>query len=329
VSNAKRIYEQIVDENYITTHMVGQPLEDTWLDCKQKRNPTRGKLDEDDKGNFAKALSGFANTNGGVLIFGVDARKINSVDVVQGIIPIKELVLFESELKEFESRIVQRAISGLEYKKIYTDQLNDAGMIKIFIPEGSNPPYRSMRDKEFYIRAGGNFVSIDVPFIESLMLKKFKPDIEVQAVIEIFNKPINAHQGNFFQISFRLTNVGNSIAEHVLLEIRLAKGLQVFYVIEGGAIIPYERWRDSITNDVIYQWSPQSVLHPNRTYQPPLFQLEYHYSPPPPPLVFELSVYAQNMPKKVYSINMTADRLTLELIGGRPYQLTSQDFKII
>jgi hypothetical protein len=328
MSNAKNIYDQIIDEGYILTHMVGQPLEDTWLDCKQKRNPNRGKMDDDDKNNFAKSLSGFGNTDGGVLIFGVDARKVNNIDVVQSIIPIKELLLFESELRDLESKIVQRALSGLEYKKIYTNQANDTGIIIIYIPEGNNPPYRSMRDKEFYIRAGGNFVSSDVSFIENLMSKKFKPDIEAQITIDILNKPINTHQNNFFQVSFRLTNKGNSIAEHVLVEIKLLNGSEAFYVIEQGAVIPYERWRDSITKEVFYQWVPQGVIHPNRTYQPPLFQLEYHCLPPPPLLIFELAIYAHNMPRKVYLVNMDATRVTLALIGGNGYQLTNQDYTI-
>lgn len=328
VSNARKIYDQITDVDYISTYMVGQSLEDTWLDCKQKHDSDRGKLDDDDKKNFAKALSGFGNTTGGVLIFGIDARKVNDIDVVKGIKPIKELLLFESELRDLESKIVQRALSGLEYKKIYTNQANNIGIIIIYIPEGNNPPYRSMRDKEFYIRAGGSFVSIDVSLIENLMSKKFKPDIEAQITIGILNKPINTHQNNSFQISFRLTNKGNSIAEHVLIEIRLLADAEVFYVIEQGVITPYERWRDSLTRETIYQWATQGVIHPNRIYQPPLFQLEYHYFPPPPPLIFELAIYAHNMPRKVYSINMDAKRVTLALIGGNECQLTNQDYTI-
>ncbi len=328
MSNAKKIYDQIIDEKYILTRMVGQPYEDTWLDCKQKRNSTRGKIDDDDKNNFAKALSGFGNTNGGVLIFGIDARKVNNIDVVQKIIPISELLLFESELRDLEAKIVQRALSGLEYKKIYRDQTNDTGIIIIYIPEGNNPPYRSMRDKEFYVRAGGNFVSIDVSFIEDLMSKKFKPDIEAQITVDILSKPIHILQNNSFQISFRLTNKGNSIAEHVLIEIRLFGGAEVYYVIEQGAITQYERRRDSLTKEAIYQWASQDVIHPNRVCQPPLFQLEYHYSSPPPPLIFELAIYAHNMPRKVYSINMDAKRVNLALIGGQEYQLTNKDLTV-
>jgi hypothetical protein len=48
--------------------------EDLHLDFKQLQRPFEHR---DDKRNLAKALSGFANSDGGIIIWGIDAREKN------------------------------------------------------------------------------------------------------------------------------------------------------------------------------------------------------------------------------------------------------------
>jgi hypothetical protein len=48
--------------------------EGLYLDFKQKADKNRPSLDDDDKANLAKSISGFANTDGGLIIWGVKAK---------------------------------------------------------------------------------------------------------------------------------------------------------------------------------------------------------------------------------------------------------------
>ena len=69
--NANLIFEKIINQGYnAIKKMIDEPqVENLWLDFKQKSDTDgSAKLSESDKGNFAKALSGFANAAGGVLI---------------------------------------------------------------------------------------------------------------------------------------------------------------------------------------------------------------------------------------------------------------------
>jgi hypothetical protein len=60
-------------------------VEELFLDYKRSSTvlPTR-KLAEDDRKNFAKAVGGFANSEGGVIVWGVDCRQTDRGDVSFG-----------------------------------------------------------------------------------------------------------------------------------------------------------------------------------------------------------------------------------------------------
>lgn len=323
MSNARKIYEQIVNLDYVQQHMVGKRPEDTWLDCKKKNHPENGSLDERDKSNFAKALSGFANTSGGVLIFGLDARQNSEgIDIVQDFCPISNLNLFNSELLELESRIVERAIPGLEYKNILIDEDRDNGIVIIYIPEGPNPPHRSLVDNKFYVRTGDSFGSIDVSQIEGLVLKKIRPDLDAK----IFVKFENIFLDSYFQI----TNIGHSIAKYILLELRFMSGYEAILGPSVGVVDhSYRRESDPISGEIIYKFYFEKAIHPTESSKTPIFRLLFKENQEISnfPFIFELSIYSENMLKKVYSINVDHKRLLLINATSVPYQLErNRDF---
>lgn len=148
MSDAVVLFQKL-DLAYVQQELIGQEFENNWLECKEKSGADRGGLDEKDKSNFAKALSGFANTSGGVLNLRIGGQEADEIDEIIGIRPIKELRRFESALREHESRVVERLVPGVEYKAIETTA--GEGMIAIYIPESPHLPHRSLSDYKFYI----------------------------------------------------------------------------------------------------------------------------------------------------------------------------------
>ena len=83
-SEAARLLFKRIDVEYLKA-LVGTEFETNILECKEKAKPGSYELDASDVFNFARTLSAFANTSGGVLLWGVKARKVGEIDQIQGV----------------------------------------------------------------------------------------------------------------------------------------------------------------------------------------------------------------------------------------------------
>ncbi len=72
MNNASLIYDSLNNFGNIGALLGKQ--EDVFLDFKESRS-SNGALLDDDKAHFSKAASGFAHQEGGVLVWGIEARK--------------------------------------------------------------------------------------------------------------------------------------------------------------------------------------------------------------------------------------------------------------
>jgi hypothetical protein len=86
MERAKELFEKIKSdgksaiEEFIFTHKT----EELFLDFKRSADNGNGqRLHQNDRKNLAKAISGFGNSEGGVVIWGVDCSKISMVQMWQ------------------------------------------------------------------------------------------------------------------------------------------------------------------------------------------------------------------------------------------------------
>lgn len=323
MGNARLIYEQIKDLDYINSNMVGKEFENTWLDCKKKSRPDKENIDDSDKKNLAKAISGFANTSGGVLIFGLDARKIGGIDKIEAIDPIKGISKVESQLRECETRIVERNVPGMEYSIIFTKKSEDEGIIKIFIPVGGMPPYRSLKDNKFYIRAGDSFCPIDLPQIESLVLRRIKPDL----VQEILIKPVPGYEikeNLSFAINIRVKNTGEVIAKHVLFQLRIGTDYARFYNIVNSTLPGLKAVEYEEEKQIVYHKALDRVIHPLEEVLLQPIQIKFPSDESTPHFFVKLVLFAENMRRRIYTVNIKRQDLC-SISGGKSLYKLKED----
>lgn len=134
--------------------------EELFLDFKNSADAGGGtKLHKDDNNNLAVSLSGFGNAEGGLLIWGVDCRRMtDGADVAQAKRPIQDAARFVSWLESaISGRTVPAHSAGVRSIAI-REKNSVAGYVVTLIPKCPQAPLQAISDGYYYVRAGSSFV---------------------------------------------------------------------------------------------------------------------------------------------------------------------------
>ena len=214
MDRAHDIFQRITSQGMqaIEDFIKDRKSEELFLDFKRSSNDgTEEKLSSTDRNNLAKAISGFGNSEGGVIVWGVDCSKDqDGADVA------KALVLLENP-KRFSS-LIQGVISGCTippHSKVQTEVIetsNNKGIVVTLIPKSDATPHQSVATKHYYIRAGSDFVPIPHDVLAGMFGRRPQPHVFhnfILAVPELNN--------GFLTISFGIAihNEGPGIASDI------------------------------------------------------------------------------------------------------------------
>ncbi len=149
-----------------------------FLDFKRSANDGDGtKLDRRDRENLAKAISGFGNSGGGVIVWGVDCRKTsNGADVACETRPIRDAKRFISWLQAAVSGCTIPAHGGVQHEAILINDSGD-GYAVTLIPESDLAPHQELIKENYYIRAGSSFQRTPHSVISGLFGRKPSPNV--------------------------------------------------------------------------------------------------------------------------------------------------------
>lgn len=143
----------------------------------QKDDYNRQKtLFDSDKKNFSKALSGFGNSEGGIIIWGIEASGSYD-DFAKAIKPINGVENFKSLLESFISLLtlpVHKTVENFIVKK--SDSANE-GLVITIIPKGNDRPYQNISDYKYYMRAGDSFMPIPHGVLQGMFGRSPQSDI--------------------------------------------------------------------------------------------------------------------------------------------------------
>lgn len=182
---------------------------------------------KDDKKNLAKAISGFANSNGGLIIWGVEARKDkDGIDCACGYKPIDNVKLFLSRLNELTSRATIPPVEGIGHKPFIDN--GKEGYVVTYIPEcDAGPIMAKLSEDRYYKRSGDTFYKMEHYDIADMFGKRKKPNL---FVIGRYFKDGNTHS-----IIISLKNIGRGIAKFPYLAFNCPSPFQVSsYGLDGN-----------------------------------------------------------------------------------------------
>ena len=193
MSRAEDIFQKLIyfGEDAIDEFILDLQTEELFLDFKQA--VSNGKnfktLHKDDRRNLAKAISGFGNSEGGVIVWGVScSRDVEIGDVAKAKVKVQNVHRFLSWLENAISGCTIPSHNGVRNHIISVDDNGD-GFVATYIPKSEITPLMTASNSTIYIRSGSNNVPAPYAVIAGMFGKRPQPNIELLLEDKI-RKPI-------------------------------------------------------------------------------------------------------------------------------------------
>ncbi len=233
MSRAEDIFQKLIyfGEDALDEFILNMQSEELFLDFKQavstgKNNNT---LHKDDRKNLAKAISGFGNSEGGVIIWGVVCSRDQEIgDVAKAKVKVRNVHRFLSWLENAISGCTIPSHNKVRNHIISADKNGD-GYVATYIPKSEITPLMTTVGSTIYIRSGSNNVPAPYAVIAGMFGKRPQPNIELlieDKSIEILDnadedilypKTIDNPPEKYVKISFSVIadNQSNAIAKEL------------------------------------------------------------------------------------------------------------------
>ena len=235
MSRAEDIFQKLVyfGEDAIDDFIINSQTEELFLDFKQAVSVGKNftTLHRDDRKNLAKAISGFGNSEGGVIVWGVEcSRDIEIGDVAKAKVKVKNVYRFLSWLENAISGCTIPSHNKVRNHIISADENGD-GFIATYIPKSDIAPLMTTTGNTIYIRSGSNNVPAPYSVIAGMFGRRPQPNVELLCadnsleVLEnadedmLYPNSIDNQPERYVKISFSLqcNNDSNVIAREMYL----------------------------------------------------------------------------------------------------------------
>ena len=178
-NRARNLYQRLVGggEPVIDELIQARESEAYFLDFKRSSDNGGGpKLHTTDRKNLAKAISGFGNSEGGVIVWGVDCSETaGQGDVAQAKFPLHDATGFRARLEGIVSectvpgheRVVSHAITSSATQ----------GYVVTYIPKSVHAPHQAVPDLRYFMRSGSAFVRVPHGLLEGMFGRRPQPRV--------------------------------------------------------------------------------------------------------------------------------------------------------
>lgn len=182
---------------------------------------------KDDETNLSKELSGFANTEGGVIVFGIETTRdrATKVDRVEGARSIKNLQLFEEAVRSRLVNATTPPIAGVMVTRVENRKEPGTGIVAIFVPQSDGGPHRASGaskdvNDRYFMRIATGTVTMPHPLLAAMFGVRPPPKLHLS---------LYRIQDGFNRLRLTVKNVGRGSATGLLIRFRLNRGENIFW----------------------------------------------------------------------------------------------------
>lgn len=301
-------YYKTIDINEIDRYISEGQEENINLEFKTVNHPDINSLVFDKK-NISKTLSGFANSNGGIIIWGIKAKSnaLNQ-DVAYEKKPIRELTKFLNLLNRLEGQAVIPTIEGVLHEKI--DIGDDIGYVKTYVPKSESAPHMAIfSEKHYYKRSGDSFYQCEHYDIVDMFSRKKSPKLKVTSKLLTKDK---MHQVRYrYYVLLSITNEGQNIAKYPYLALNFNSGFWQAsdFGLDGNRNCGLKRVKNNIIYGHNYSGGIDIVIYPNAVLDVDKFYLEIPIEQNPSDVIIDYMVSAEDTESIVGQIKISGEEL--------------------
>lgn len=158
--------------------------ESLFLDFKRSPNDgTARQLAPEDNKNLSKAISGFANSSGGVVVWGVDCRRDNATgNEVANKYPLLDAGGFNTKLQSAISRTTIPPHPGIQVASFDEPGRTPAGYVALLVPQSLIGPIRSVVTNHYHIRTGSDFGIVSHDVLAGMFGRAPQPNVDLNII---------------------------------------------------------------------------------------------------------------------------------------------------
>jgi hypothetical protein len=322
---------QSLAEDDIDRFISTQQEESLFLEfkCVTKSDLSHG----DDKKNLARALSGFANSSGGLVVWGVDARKNErDVDCATDKKVIPNVAQFVSRLNDLTGSFVTPIVAGIRHRRISADE-SGAGLAVTIIPESESGPHMAKGGEDRYFkRSGDSFYRMEHFDLEDMFGRRKKPRLDLH--IRIIQRGgssgggITEHGGH---LVIGIENSGRALARAPFLELEIDGDYRISdFGLTGNGREGLPRLAHAgPTNKVKFGGGYDTVIHPHVLLEVSSIKLSAVARANgslemPPPLAFSFLVTADGVTAQSGRRELSSDDIASALFPSQLYVSKSE-----
>lgn len=249
MARAEDLFERLSQQGELAIDalIADRQSEELFLDFKRSADNGVGrKLHDTDRQNLAKAISGFGNSEGGVIVWGVDCRdRPTQGDVPVAKVPVQEPKRFVSWLEGAVSGCTVPPHPGVRHLTIETSG-SGQGFAVTLVPKSYLAPHQCTKPLQYYMRAGSNFEPVPHGVLAGLFGRPPQPSLFHNWLVE----PVHVAPGTsanytaHFVAVLAIHNRGPGVARDLYLNFQV-------WPPEGGTKISSSIRRDDWTGENI------------------------------------------------------------------------------
>lgn len=224
MDRSRELYERIKSQGLaaIDEFIENRVSEELFLDFKRSSDDGKSvRLSQRDRNNLAKAISGFGNSEGGVIVWGVDcSADYDGADVAKAKVPIQNVHRFLGNLQGAVSGCTIPPHNRVEHHPVPC--ADGRGFVVTLVPKSDYAPHQMVGKLQYFIRAGSDFVPTPHQVLAGMFGKRPQPNVFYMFIVS----PAR-NEGNkiIFEYGIIITNRGPGIAKDLYLSCMVYEGL--------------------------------------------------------------------------------------------------------